>query len=283
MIYYLFFILAALGIGSIGLFVKLSGGMVNPFVLGFYRLAFGFALLAIVSPLIDKTTFKIKHRNLKQDALIGLLFAINLSATNFAFLYAPMQNVSLILSLTPVFVLIFAYFMLKEKITKSKIITLIIALVGLAILNPLQAKGLIGDLIALGIVITGGFMFVILRQVNQHESIGNVMWFFLFATLFTLPFPLIFGFGTITLSIISLGVISTGTAYLFYNLGYQKVEAEIGSLISNIISPIAAVIFGIFIIGETVQLRVIIGGIMLILAGIYLKTHLHTSKTVRNT
>ncbi len=283
MIYHIFFIIAAVCIGTIGLFVKLSSGMVHPMVLGFYRVLFGFILLAIVSPIIDKNTFKIKGKNLKRDALIGFLFAFNFTATSVAYIYAPIQNVSLILSMTPVFVLIFAYFILKEKITKTKIITLTIALIGLFILNPLRTEGFWGNILAVIVVISGGFMFTLLRKVNKDESIGNITWFFLFATIFTLPMPFIFGFGKISWSVVSLGVISSGAAYLFYNLGFEKVEAEIGSLITNILAPIAALFFAFTIIGETANNQVLIGGALLVIAGLYLKTHNHGSKTIKHT
>lgn len=273
MLGYIFITLAGLFIGTIGIFVKLAGNAVNPFVLGFYRVLFAFLLLLIVSPLIDSSTFKIKKKNIWQNAFIGFLFAINFGATAIAYVFAPVQNVALILSTTPATVLIFAYFMLKEKITKTKIITLLMVLVGLFILNPLRTKGFLGNMIALAVAISGGLMFVLMRKINSKESIGNVVWFFGFATLFLLPFPIIFGFGKITLPIIALGIVSTGAAYLFYNMAYETLEAEIGNLIANIINPITAVLLAVLVLGEGINIQVITGGAILIVAGVYLKTH----------
>jgi len=281
-IHYVFLILAGIFIGTIGLFVKLGGSAVNPFVLGFYRVFFAFLLLLIISPLIDKSTFKVKNKNLKEDALIGLLFAINFTGTNIAFLLAPIQNIALILSMTPIFVLIFAYFMLSEKITKNKVVTLIIALIGLVILNPLRPEGFWGNIIALFIVASGGFMFTLLRKINRDESIGNVFWFFLFATLFMLPFPLILGFGRPNMSIVSLGIISTGAAYLFYNLGYEKVEAEVGNMITNIVTPITAILFAFLVLDEPVYRNVLIGGGILVVAAVYLSTHIKRPHKIRH-
>ncbi|MGM5481451.1 MAG: DMT family transporter [Nanobdellota archaeon] len=278
MIHYIFFALAAVFIGTIGLFVNLGGGSVNPFVLGFYRVFFGFLIIAAVTPLIDKDTIKTKNKNLKQNALIGFLFAFNFTGTNIAYLLSSMQSVAFILAMTPAFVLIFAYFLLGEKITKTKVITLILALIGLFVLNPLRPEGLWGNVIALVVVATGGLMFTLMRKINMKESIGNVFWFFLFASIFLLPMPFIFGFGELNWSIVSLGVVSTGAAYLFYNLGYQGVEAEIGNLITNIITPLTATIFAIFLLGEAVDIRIITGGAILVFAAVYLKTHLNGKK-----
>ncbi|MFP4118481.1 MAG: DMT family transporter [Candidatus Woesearchaeota archaeon] len=276
MIHYIFFVLAAIFIGTVGLFVNLSGNAVSPYVLGFYRVFFGFLIIAAVSPMLDKDTFKTKNKNLKINAFIGLLFAINFTGTAIAYLHASMQSVTLILATTPAFVLIFAYFLLGEKVTRTKIITLIFTLIGLLILNPIHPEGLTGNLIAMGVVISGGLMFTLMRKVNMKETIGNVFWFFLFASLFLLPMPIIFGFGTINLNIISLGIVSTGAAYLFYNLGYEGVEAEIGTLITNMITPLSGIIFAIFILGERINIKVLTGGFVLIIAAVYLRTHLTT-------
>lgn len=273
---------AAIFLGTIGLFVKLVGDSVHPMVIGFYRVFFAFLILLVISPLIDETTFKVKDKNLWQDALIGLLFAINFGATAAAYVYAPVQNIALILSMSPAIVLIFAYFILKEKITKIKIITIIIALIGLSILNPLRVEGFIGNMISIGVLLTGGLMFVLMRKINSKESIGNVVWFFGFATLFLLPFPIIYGFGTVTLPAITLGILSTGVAYLFYNMGYETVEAETGSMISNIVAPIVAIVLAILILGEGINIQVITGGAILIVAGIYLKTHTYGPKRIHH-
>jgi len=118
-------------------------------------------------------------------------------------------------------------------------------------------------------------MFTLLRKANMNDSIGNVVWFFFFASIFLAPFPFIFGFGTITLPIVSLGVISTGAAYLFYSMGYEFVEAQIGSIVVNIIHPIVAIFLATLLLGELINPQVIIGGALLVFAGVYMKTHIH--------
>ena len=274
--------MGAVFIGTIGFFVKLAGGAVHPLVLGFYRVFFAFLLLLIFSPFLDKTTFQLKKRNLKLTVLLGFLFALNLSLTVLAYTLAPIENIALILSLTPVFVFIFAALLLKEKLTKQKLITLLIATIGLIILNPLRVEGLWGNLLAILVVITGGLMFTLLRKANMNDSIGNVVWFFFFASIFLVPFPFIYGFGTITLPIISLGVISTGAAYLFYSLGYEFIEAQIGSIVSNIIHPIVAIFLATVLLGELINPQVIIGGALLILAGTYMQTHIHHKRILHH-
>jgi len=270
--------IAGIFMSTIGLFTKLIDNNVHPMVIGFYRIFFGMIILAIISPFIDKTTFKPKKKDLKMYAIIGLLFSLIFTFTCLAYNLAPINNVVLIMGLSPFFVLIFADFILKEKITRKKIITLIIALIGFLIINPLKAEGLQGNLIALLIAILGAIMVVLMRKEDSNHSIGDVFWFFLFGTLFTLPFAIYFGFGQINIFVVLIGVLSTGLCYLFYNLGLENLEAETVSVISSITTPVLSIILAIVIIHELVLLRTIIGGIILILAGIYLELHIHKKK-----
>lgn len=272
---YVFLILAGIFIATIGLFVKFAQGAAHPLVIAFYRLFFAFLLLVLFSPLLDKTTFNFKKRNIGLLVLLGFLFAFNLSMTVVAYTLAPIQNIALILSMTPVFVFLFAALLLKEQITPDKLVTLIIALAGLVLLNPLRLEGFWGNILAVIVVTSSGLMFTLLRKANMKDSIGNVLWFFFFGSLFLLPFPFVFGFGTITLPIVALGILSTGAAYLFYSLGYEFVEAQLGSLVVNILHPLVAVVFAIFILGEFVNVQVLLGGALLLAAGVYLRTHIH--------
>ena len=64
---------------------------------------------------------------------------------------------------------------------------------------------------------------------------------------------------------------STGLAYLFYNLGLEKVDADNSSIIILVLNPIVAIILGIVIIGEAINYMVLAGGAILIIARIILK------------
>jgi drug/metabolite transporter (DMT)-like permease len=275
---YVFLVLAGIFIGTIGIFVKLAEGAAHPLVIAFYRLFFACLLLLVLSPLLDKTTFQMKKRNIRSLIFLGFLFAFNLSMTIVAYSFSSVQNIALILSMTPIFVFLFAKLLLHERITQTKIISLAIALLGLIILNPLRPEGLWGNLLAVIIVISGGLMMTILRKNNMNDSIGNVFWFLLFGSVFLLPFPFIFGFGTITLPLLALGLVSTGAAYLFYSFGFEFVEAQIGSLVTNIVHPLVAVVLAVFVLGELLDIQAIIGGLLLIIAGIYLRSHIHHKK-----
>ena len=125
---YIFVIFAAILFGALGIFIKLIGDSVHPLVINFYRVFFGFITLLFVCPALDKSTFKVTKKDLKIYALVGFMMAITISLANLAYVYAPVQNVAFIFSMFPFFVFIFAFLLLKERITRAKVITLLIIL-----------------------------------------------------------------------------------------------------------------------------------------------------------
>jgi drug/metabolite transporter (DMT)-like permease len=277
--YYSYIVLAAILSGTVGVLVKLIGNDVHFMTLNFYRVFFAFLFLLCVVPIIDKKTFKVKKRDMKGYFIIGLLIAVVLSLVNVSFIFAPIENVVLIGSILPFFVMLFSFYLLKEKITITKIVTLVIALIGLIIINPFDFGRIyaVGNVLALVAAFFGGMLIVGMRLEDRNHDIGDVFWFFLFACLLLLPFPFIYGFGDLDLDtmgyVLALGVISTGIVHLLWNLGLQKVEAESMSLTRTIINPIVSIVLAVLILSEEINMRIIFGGGILVFAGIYLEAH----------
>jgi len=274
---YIFIGLTTLCLSTIGILVKLIGRQIHFMSLNFLRIFIGFISLLFIVPFIDKNWYKISKKDLKEFFIIGVIFAIAISLYTTANIFAPIQNVVLLNYTYPFFVFLFGYFLLKEKITKTKIITLIIAFIGLLIINPFQLnKNNFGNLLALIGAIFYGLLIVKMRKEDKTHNIGDVVWFFFFASIILSPFPIIKGLGNISQVwpyVILLGVVSTGLAYIFYNLALETLEAEIGSIISTIITPLLSIILAVIIIKEPINLKTIIGGIVLISSGIYLESH----------
>ncbi len=275
---HLYMIIAAVCLGTIGIFVKLIGTEVHFMTLGFFRVFFGFVFLLIVVPMIDKNVFRISRKEMRNYFLIGMIIAVSLTTYNYALQLAPIQNVVLIGYFYPFVVLLFAYFILKEQVTKTKIITLIVGIIGLAIINPFNFGEIsnFGNLLAFVDVFFYAFLITEMRKEDKTQSIKDVLWFFLFASIILSPSPFIFGIGGIPdaiIYIIILGFLSTGMTYLFYNLALEKIEAEVASIIALVITPIVSIILAVLVVSEQVTPNVIIGGIILVIAGIYLETN----------
>ncbi|MFA5763633.1 MAG: DMT family transporter [archaeon] len=274
---YIYMIFAALCLATIGVLVKLVGTAVPILSLSFIRTFIAFIFLLAITPIANKGFMKVNPKKLPKFLGIGIVYAISMVLFNMANLHTTIQNAVLLHYIYPFFVLFFAYFLLKEKITKTKAITLVIALCGMAVINPLDVStNILGNLLALLGAVFFAILITEMRSVDKEHCPGSIVWFVFFAALALLPFAAIYGFGdwqSVWPYLVLLGVISTGLAYMLYNLALENMEAENASIIAMIITPVVSISLAFFILAEQVQIQTIVGGLLLIIAGVYLETH----------
>jgi len=266
-------ILAIVLAGLIGYNMRLIGTSVPIVSVLFSRLLIGAAIVAIIVPFIDKNTFKVSKIDMVHYALVGALMAITFGFYLWALSLAPVANVSLITSTSVLFTAIFAYFFLKEKFTSHLVISLVIAAVGLFIMNTFRGGFLYGSSVALIQAVFFGTFIGVTRLVEKHRNVGPVFWFLAFAALFTLPLALWKGFGELTnhiQEIAIIGVFGTGLSYMFLVYGVRKVKADVAAMISLIFLPVSSIFFAALFINEIPSLRTLVGGGFLLSAGAYL-------------
>ena len=262
---------AAVLIGLIGVLTKLIGNAVPVMSISFLRMLFATAFTLVVIPFIDKKTFKIKKKDLKGYALTGGIMAITFTLYITAMLHAPVSNVALISSLYLLFVAMLAFIFLREKLNIRHAIYIPLAFVGIYILNPFQPMYRFGSFIALLQAVFFAAFIIYLRFEQKHHGIGSVFWFFLFATIFLSPTVFIYGLGdfvSVLPYIVILGIVSTSLVYLLLSYGLHKTKANTAAIITFITAPIASILFAYLIINEAVPLTTILGGTILLAAGI---------------
>jgi len=283
----IFIVLAAIGLWMIWVFVKKIWGEVHFMTINFLRVFFAFLFLLPILPFLDKTTFKPSKSDLKQYLLIGILLALSTSLYNTANVFAPIQNVVVINATYPFFVMIFAWFLLKEHINKTKLISALIAIIWLIIINPFQLDAnIMGNVLAGSAAVAYALVITKMRQIDRKHSIGSVLWYFFFASIILSPAVFIWGLGNIgevRMYVLWIWVISTGLAYLFFNFALEKLEAEVASIILMTIVPVVAIVLAVLRIKEGLNVRTIIGGVILICAGLYLELHIKKHKAKKKT
>lgn len=270
-------VIAGLLLAGTGVAVKLVGTHVSPMTMAFYRVFFGFLFVLIAVPLMDKKTFKIKRKDIKNYLIVSVVMTASFGTYVLANTMTTVQNAVLLNYIHPFFVLVIAYFLLNESINRTKLVTIILAIAAIAIINPFSVKSnLAGDVVAVFSALAQSVMIVLMRREDRNHGIGDVFWFFLFSTIMLLPIPFIFGFGNpipVLPYLLILGIVCTGLAYLLFNLSLERLEAEVAATIAMLTEPIAAVMLAAIILGETIGTNVAIGGALLIAAGVYLETH----------
>ena len=272
-------ILCGLGAASIwgGMYVvsKVVLDIIPPFSLVSLRLLLGALTLAIV--LIIRRIPTITRRQFWQVMGVGFVgYGISLSLQFLGTKLSTAANGSLVTSATPAFVLIFAWVLLKEKITPVSLIALLLATLGVvAVIDPRSAQLnpdlFLGNLLLLGAALTWALYSVLVRKATQDLE---VLPFSLIAFLGGLPVSLpasawelkTIGVGEISLGVMGgvlfLGIISTALAMVLWNNALTLVDANVASL-TFFAQPVVGTLLGWLFLGEKITPLFLLGGLLI--------------------
>lgn len=133
--------------------------------------------------------------------LRAILGTIGIIANFYAVDHLLLSDASIIQKLAPFFVIIFSFLLLKEKVSKQQILSIIIAFIGmLFVVKPSFANSeLFASLIAMIGAMSAGMAYTLVRMLSQRGVKGPqiVFYFSLFSCLSVVPY-LIFDFQPMT-------------------------------------------------------------------------------------
>ena len=193
-----------------------------------------------------------------------LLFAYTLlSVIAYNFFYftsislIPVAVASILLYLSPIFVLILSVLVLNEKLNPKKVISVIIVLLGIIlVVNPqkIHEINLVGVICGVGAGFTFALYNILGKKLSKsNDSLSIVTYSFGIGFIGLLIISIISRQITLSYSIdayallLLLGLIPTMLAFVLFNSGLQKVEASKTSIISTI-EPVTAAILGYLVL-----------------------------------
>lgn len=282
-----FFLLAVITLSeaTIGVFVKLTGGLIPIQTLNFFALSFAAVFLLVSMPLASGQPLRFPKDNLKDTTIIGVLIAMQISVFNFAMTLVPIANAVIFWSVAPFFVFIFSAIFLGERARKSYVIIFAIALAGIVVAKPLAGGHMTGNLVALADGAIYAAMVTYMRYEGKTETGNDIAWSMLAAALILSPSLILFGPGAVwktlpypglgvelpvMLWVAGLGIVSTGFAYFGISIVLKTLNANVYSLVDIIVSPVVASTLGYLIFSEVPAQGMIYGGAMLLGAGFWL-------------
>ena len=284
---YFFIIVSAILFGTTGIAIGFIGDNINPFLLTFYRSLIGAITLMIICPLVDPNTFNLKDRNYKEDFTIGFLISLSTILVILAYQQSSIALVTILTHIYPAVTIVLATIFLSEKLSQNKVISILIALIGIIIVNPIskfseEGLGIIYSLLS---ALVTSILIIYMRKTKTRRSLGSTFWFFLFGSLLTLPSiyfyqPIVeLSMGAV-LGTLWIGVVGVGLAYLYYDKSFEYADAGVVSIISIVFTPLITIIGSIILLGEELNIRVFIGAFFLLLSAaslqFFTKIQLHT-------
>ena len=274
-----FGILCGLGAASIwgGMYVvsKVVLEIIPPFLLVSLRLLLGALTLAVL--LLLRGWPEISRQQWLQVLGVGFVgYGISLSLQFLGTKLSTAANGSLVTSATPAFVLLFAWLLLGEIITWRRLLSLLLASLGVvAVIDPraaqLNPELFLGNILLIGAAITWALYSVLVRKNTQTL---DVLPFSLVAFLGGLPVALpasawewtTVGVGEISPGVVAgvlfLGVISTALAMVLWNTAFAVVDASLASL-TFFAQPVVGTLLGWLFLGERITPLFLFGGLLI--------------------
>lgn len=265
-----------------GIFVReLTESGIDPTTLLFLRFSIGILVMLIAILITDKNLLKIKLKDLK----LLIIPAICIIGVNIGYNEA-MNNISLslatvLVSSSPIFVIIFAYILFGEKISNKKIISIIFVVLGCILTSGLLEGNSI-DINVIGIieaVISAIFLAVYTVASKRYLDEGIhtytiLLYSITLATIILIPFTNFSQINTyissnVTYSIIFLtlqSLLSFALPYILLTVSLNYIDAGISSIYISGSQTLAAVLFGFYIYAEIPSFLMVAGIILTLLA-----------------
>ena len=275
----LYGILCGVGAAAIwgGMYVvsKVVLKVIPPFSLVTIRLVLGGLSLWLIR--IIRGGVKIERKQFFQVFGVGLIgYGISLGFQFVGTNLSTASNGSLVTSATPAFILLFAWIILRERITPLRLAALLISTLGVvAVIDPRSAQlnpGLfLGNLSLLAAALTWALYSVLIRIVTRKLDVLTVT---LIAFLGGLP--IVFPAGLWELSnsgighidfgifagILFLGFISTALAMVLWNTAFAVLDASVASL-TFFAQPVVGSLLGWILLKETITPLFLLGALLI--------------------
>ncbi|MCU4948327.1 MULTISPECIES: DMT family transporter [Bacillus cereus group] len=277
----LYLILASSIWGGMYVVVKVLVSVIPPLELVWLRYLVAIVALLIIG-FVTKQKWRIEKRYLLIIIAIGVIgYAISIVTQETGTMLSSAQMGAIITSSTPAFMVVFAWLILKERLTFKKGISVCLATIGVVIIvgiGDLNMSNMLGGISLLIAALTWALMSVLVKRLpSDYSQIVVTTYSTLIALIVLTPFvlprlhaidvsqltrPTIWG------GLLYLGIISTAIAFLLWNRGLQMLNASSGGLFF-FFQPVVGTLLGWLILGEKIGVTFWVGSI-LILAGVLL-------------
>lgn len=272
---------------------------VSPYSVTAWRfLIGGLVLLPFALGQIKARRRGLKLREILQMVFLGILIVcVSMLLLQLSITYGKASISAILVSSNPMFVVIFAFFIIREKITLTQFFGLMAGLAGIGLLifgeGDLAAGGYPNLSLSIALALAAALVFGLYavltkRSVARHGNIltncisflGGAGLLFIFNAVAGKPLLIELNWQN-TLVMAHLGIVVTGIAYIFFFEGVRRLGAGTGSLYF-FLKPVAATLLAVIILGENIS-PVQVVAISAIIIGLLVSNLLRRRNSVRAT
>jgi RarD protein len=262
--------------GSIGIFVR--NIELSSLEIAFLRAVIGSVFLVFISMVVkQRSDFNQVKKNLPLLIISGVAIGVNWILLFEAYKYTTISNATLSYYFAPVFVIVLAPIVLKEKFTLMKFSCICMAMIGLGLIlnmnsvsSAVDANHLKGILLGLSAAALYASVILMNKFIKALSSFETTLIQLIVAALVLLPNILYksgLNFSQVNLRtwylILVLGIMHTGIAYFLYFTSIKVLESQSIAILSYI-DPISAVIMAALFLNESMTILQLLGGLLIL-------------------
>tara|TARA_B110001450_G_scaffold252144_1_gene273365 strand:+ start:208 stop:1089 length:882 start_codon:yes stop_codon:yes gene_type:complete len=260
--------LGALSLSFGGLIVKSFEGSTLWQILFWRSVFFSLTVLTFLIISYKKKIFTAFYNSGLPGFFGGIILSLGFCGYVFAMYNTTVANTNFIISLQILFLAIFGYFFLKEKISAITLTSIILAMTGVFLMvgNSLSPGELSGNLAAFSMPITFAILIIIVRK---HPSIDMIPAQFVAGICccligFFLSNKIMVSYHDIFLGFLA-GFFQVGFGFIFITIGARTTPSALVGIImlsESVLGPIWAFLF----VGERVSIFTLVGGGIILFA-----------------
>ena len=259
--------------GTLGIFVRNIS--VSSGELALYRAVLATLLIAVFLLL---TKQQIPFSKIKKQVPLllasGIAMGFNWIFLFEAYKYTTVSIATLSYYFAPVIVTIVCPIIFKEKLTGKQIVCFVMSTLGLVLItgigNLSSGNDFVGILFGLGAAILYATVILLNKFIKNVEALHRTFLQFLSAIVILIPYVIMTSGVTLeTLNVIGwinlliVGLIHTGVTYCMYFSSLKELPGQKTALLSYI-DPLVAVLISVTVLGETMTLWQVIGGVLIL-------------------
>lgn len=278
---FLYIILAGILWGTSGLFVHmLAPAGLSSIQITSIRGTVAAICMVVYVLFYDRKLFRVTAKELLLYACSGVSIFLTSSSYFYSLQASSVATAVVLMYTAPVFVMIYSVSFMGEKITRNKLISLLLMMLGSCLVSGIiggfkySTLGIIFGFVA-GLAYSAYNVFTKVQMRNKCNPISASMYSFIFMSLSSLIMANPMEIAEITVArpdsiifMIGCGICTCVLPYFLYTVALKYLPVGTASAL-GIIEPMAATVFSVLILGESLSIYTLCG-VILILTAVYI-------------
>lgn len=272
---------ASILFGLIGIFITLITQMPLRSII-FYRLLIG--LSGIILFLVCCSRLGELRLNEKKPYLflLGLVQAVTMLFYFFSVKYTTVSIAVLLLYTAPIYVIIMSPLILNDPITRYSLSALILSIIGVILI--IRPDSVFQDMdsiyiMGLGAGLISGLFYACMIMVSRYlrdcyTGTAQATWGTMIILAIFLPYSTSVSYEVLLDNLhllILIGLLPTAAGSILYFNGLMRIKAQNASII-GLLEPLSAVIFAFIILGQSISMTTLVGGVLILSSTLILST-----------